>query len=374
MKTAVTVLGPAALALLGGLAAPARGATLAVADELSAGSTQATASNPNSWYLSDRLSGIADLRSVSLRLDAQWTHDAASPAPAGANFATSAADVFLLSLGAEWQPTSHLLFGLEGDYSPPASTATDAPITLTSTSRGARSTSDEDARLASRTSTAGGALWAGYDTAGDSRFETNIEAGFGATEYFLDDQITDVWSSRLDRAQPTSSVLASCAAHRCSPSLLAALEARPAALFQGKASLALTETIADDTDLRVAGNYYFYDKDPTRVGYFSRASHGRLQTREASFGGGLPIAPYMFTVQPSFTERVGGVSVALSFQFGQYVSDEAYSYDLNLGIKTQYKISRRFRVWLKVSGQRDVDSTNTVSYGGAIALGTRASF
>jgi hypothetical protein len=39
-----------------------------------------------------------------------------------------------------------------------------------------------------------------------------------------------------------------------------------------------------------------------------------------------------------------------------------------------YKFNRTFRVWLKGTGQRDVDATGAISYAGSGSLGARVTW
>jgi hypothetical protein len=47
---------------------------------------------------------------------------------------------------------------------------------------------------------------------------------------------------------------------------------------------------------------------------------------------------------------------------------------LTLALKLQVKATARLRIWLKASGQRDVDDVGQLAYGGLLALGGRVGF
>ena len=337
------------LLVLVALATPA--GAHSVSDELSAAGTQAHAGSPSSLTVTDRLTGVFDVRSVQLRGDFSYSRLQFLSNVPGANFANSPGDVFLISLSADWQATRHWDFGLEGDYSPPSATTADSPVSVT----GRTGDITVDGELASQLSTVGGSVWAGFDTASSSRYQTYVDLWLTATEYLLDQRIVATWSNKLD--EPVSSSAPSKAAD----------------LFQAKISASLDETIGDHLDLRLFGAYYLYDRDPTQVGYFA-ASGGRVASREVQFGNGVAIAPWQFTVQPALTVFGHGLSATLSFQYGQYVSDQAYSYDLNAGLRLDYRIGKRVKLWLKANGQRDVDSTGAVAWGGNGGLGLKVSF
>lgn len=397
-----------ALLLLGSAAPSARAHN--VSDETSLGATQATSTSPSTWYASDKLRALVDLpHDFDLRLDATYTYDAASPPPAGANFRSKGGNIFLLSLATDWQATKHFSFGVEGDLSPPSTTESDTSVALSVMGPGGM-TSEEtvDADLSSRSWSAGGALYASYDTAGDSKAESIVDLSLGANYLDTFQQISEVWSAKKNAPYAVSDLLQSCRAAMGKRSAGAALGcglltrlAAPhdATMVQFKAGAGLIETLYDDTDLVVNAAYYFYNTDPTQIGYFGTATRGRApitgrpESSSSSFGGGTPIAPYVFTVQPGVTQRLGKLSAGLNFQFGQYVdpplcatgpspdggpvncvSARIYSYSLSVGVKVQYKFTRMFRLWLKADGERDIDSSGAASLSGSIALGGRLTF
>jgi hypothetical protein len=343
-----------------------------ISDEFSGGYTGPSGLLPPTWYLSDRLGGVLEFKRLSLHLDGQYTYDAPSAAPAGTNFSTSADNIFLLDLGVDWEATRRWAFGAEIDYSPPSRAASDVPLDYTYMAPLQNGSQQSDGQLISHTSSVTGLLSCSFDT-GEGNWETAVDASVSATEYFATEKVDAVWSEAQMRSVTPRAIVDYCATHPCPRGSLAALRAEPADLFQAKLSLGVTETIHDRTDIGILGAYYLYDRDPTTVGYYSRIAAGRTAVREASFGGGLPIAPYLFTVKPTITRRFNRALLQASFQFGQYVSDAQYSYDLTLAAKVQFKVSDKVKMWLKLSGQRDVDSNGVISFGGSLAVGTRYS-
>jgi len=145
-------------------------------------------------------------------------------------------------------------------------------------------------------------------------------------------------------------------------------------LFQARIWGSATMTLSGRTDLSLDGAYYVYDKDPTQVGYVAVGQQGRTSSADVGFGNGLPIAPLRGTARLGVATRFANMSFSASFGFGQYVSDGVESYDLSLALRLQYKLADHWKLWVRGSGQRDVDSTGVVSYGGLAALGVRASF
>jgi hypothetical protein len=347
-----------------------------VADELSAGGTQPTAANPAAYFVSNRLTGAFTIKSLTLRPGFQYTHTFSVPAPSGANFGTSDANIYFVSLGLDAEIGQHAELGFEVNGSPPAHSVTDTKVDYTTVGKTPTQV-QADAQLDTRVGSAGGLAWASYDTARDDRIrrvEGTFELGLAPTEYFLVDQITAVWGAKQGMAVPTAEVLAACTKVRCAPGLIAALQNSDDRLFQARIWAAATATICGHTDVTLDGAYYAYDRDPTQVGFLSLAERGRATATEAAIGNGLPIAPLRYTLRGGVTTRFADMSISASFSFGQYVSDADYSYDLTMGLRVQYRFGPHWKLWLRGTAQRDIDANGVASWGGVGALGLRAAF
>jgi predicted porin len=126
----------------------------------------------------------------------------------------------------------------------------------------------------------------------------------------------------------------------------------------------VTMTAWTDTDFTLAGDYYHYQQDPAAVGYYSVAFVGR----SANFGNGVPIAPLRFSVRPEVLHRFGAFSVKLWVTAGHYVSGTGES-TTGLGAKLQYKFTKKFRLWVTATGQRDIDQNGNPTRSGGLAMG-----
>ena len=346
-----------------------------ITDEVSGGGTQATATGPASYYVSNRLNGaftLGRLGKLTLRPGFVYTHAFSAEAPTGANFSTSDANIYFVSLGLDAELGKHWELGFEANGSPPSSSAADTTVTYTGAKQ---ATQTADAQLDSTIASAGGIAFASYDTAGDDvrRVDGLFELGVAPTEYFLQNQIEAVWNKKTMMAVPTATLLADCTGKKC-PNLTAVLQGQDDRLFQARLWASATATIRGRTDVGLDGAYYVYDKDPTTVGYSSLTGAGRSSSSESGFGNGLPIAPLRYTLRASLATRFANMMISASFLFGQYVSDGDYSYDLSIGLRLQYKLSRHVKIWLKGTAQRDVDATSVAVWGGAGAIGMRATF
>jgi len=146
---------------------------------------------------------------------------------------------------------------------------------------------------------------------------------------------------------------------------LQALGGNSADLGSVRLSLSGTATVSRDTDFTLGGDYYAYDGDPARFGYF-----GIALSRRQPEGIGAPIAPLRFVVRPEVAHRFGDFSLRLWAQAGRYVSGVGQTTG-SLGTKAQMRFGPSFRAWISLSGQDDVDAQGedakslTVSVGGA---------
>lgn len=323
------------------LALPAVAYGDGAATELSAGATAQSKQTPATRWVADKLGAFYEpTESWQLRVDVTGTH--------------AATDILLANVGIEFDPDESWSLRLVGGYSP--SSTTSAPTTVqVDTMRG---TVDATAQLASTSGSMSAAAWLGYDTANDGDFETSVLVTATVNRFDLLQQITSVTDKAGDMIG-VQQIKDFCATHMCSPQLVSALAAQPATLGQLAVEAGVTETLWRDTDAGVSGAYYAYDKDPTQVGYVSVGTIGKT----ASFGGGAPVAPLLFTVMPSVIHRWGDLMALASFTYGQYVDREGY--DLTPALRLQYKLKfdggSRLKLWMKVAGSRDIVQGSKVS-------------
>jgi len=335
--------------------------TAQITDEVAASSSQSTPQNPRQGQIANALQATFYAgQSLALNAGLNLTLESGLPPPRGSPFRASyGGSVALVSLGFDWDPSDHLTLGLRGDLSPKSEQFTSTLINFPAGQR--------DGLLRTRNSSLAGAFTAGYDTDGDSDFETAITVGatFNAlsSEQNLeklegaDGSVVDADEVRdLCRTRPTL----------CSRALKAALTNLKTTLVQARLSAAITETIFDDTDLTLSGDYYLYSKDPTELGFFSVATAGRVAVLG---GGGVPIAPLHWALRPEVAHRFGQrFSVRLWAQAGRYVEGGGQG-TASAGLRLQFKFSRAFRLWLNASGQRDTDIDGVGSRSGTLGLG-----
>jgi len=353
----------AALALAAVL--PAVAFAHSVSDEVGVGSSQSSPRNPRTGFIYDTISGVAEVSEpVALRFSLTLTHDNATKPAQGAQFGETGGNITAGAVGLDWNPNEHVPLAFEVDFSPRSSQGSDTSITF---DEGGSSVS-ADGLLRATSSSLGLVLSAGYETAGDSNFETATNGTLSVTHLTTTQQLAAFQGA--NGPVSADSIRAYCArvpgAKGCRQ-LNALFRARASEINQFKVSALVAETFALDTDVTLNGAYYFYDQDPTQVGYFNIAAFGRT-----GLGTGVPIAPLQFTFRPDVTHRFGAFSVNLSYLYLKYVPGDGYGN--NLGLKLQYKFSKAFKAWISASGQNDVDEQGDSTKSSTLAVGVRYSF
>ena len=152
---------------------------------------------------------------------------------------------------------------------------------------------------------------------------------------------------------------------KCGKALLSVLRETPSELDSERVSASVTAIVEQDTDLTLSGDYYHYEEDPTQVGFFSVATAGRTLV---TGGNGVPIAPLRYLLRPEVVHRFGDFSAKLWVTTGRYVTGAGDSTS-GIGLKLQYKFTRKFRMWATVGGQRDTDEAGNETRSGSFAMG-----
>jgi len=312
----------AALAVLA-FAVPVR--AHGVSDELIVSSTDTSASNPRGAVFTNSLNASFDLGD-------DWTLSAGlnltlPGAATRAGFGDSSGAIALFTGGLDWFATDHLTLGATLDVAPPSTQFVGTTLTVLGR--------DVDAELRSRTSQLSFGLDASWDTLGLSDLEWSFDLGLTGSHYTVDQGITRP-------AQLSQSLQAS------------------GSLDFLRLSPGVTATLFADTDVSVLADWYLYEQDPTAFGNLGIAFVGQ--------GAGLPIAPLRYLVRPEVLHRFGAFSAKVWAQAGQYVSGTGGT-TLGLGTKLQYRFSKSFRLWLTLSGQRDVDVQNDVTFLRSASIG-----
>jgi hypothetical protein len=349
------------LFLLGLSASSSRAAS--ISDEASMNNAQSTPGNPRSGSVSDSIDATFELgENWSLLAGALMTIEESTPAPPGSAFGDRGGLVGTLSGGVEYHPGDNWTLGAAADFSPKSIQRSGTQLNITNAT-GAVSSANALIRAAS--SSSGIQLSAGYDSAGDSSVEWSLTGGIGLTRLDTDQRVVALQEANGSVAT-TDAILRYCQTHTCSTALLNVIGPQPAArLESAKLSLGGTLTFQQDTDVTVSGDYYGYRQDPTQIGFFSLGSTGRMQI---SGGSGVPIAPLRYLVRPEVAHRMGDLSFRLWVQAGRYV-DGAGQTTRGVGARLQYKLTKAFKMWAAVSGQRDVDSEGNLSLSSTFSLG-----
>ncbi|HKD39942.1 MAG TPA: hypothetical protein VKB87_06590 [Myxococcaceae bacterium] len=356
-------LGPVFLGLL----LPCLAVAHSLSDEIGVGSSQTNPRNPRTGFIYDRVSGVADASDVvSFRFDLTLTHDAATKPTQGASFGDTGGNIFAGALGLDWMPSEHWPLSFEFDFSPRSTEASDTTVAFDVGTTSANA----DALLRATSSSVGFWLIAGYETAGDSDFESAVSSSFSLTHFSTTQVVSDVATANgpVDRRQIIAYCTRTAYTGEGCRQIGPALRAESADLNQFRLSASFTETFVANTDLTLGGAYYFYDKDPSQVGYFSIASIGR----SVSLGNGVPAAPLRYSIRPDLSHKFGPFSASIWYQYGQYVPGDGYGH--SVGLKLQYKISKAVKIWASGTWQNDIDDQGASQISTTLALGARYSF
>ncbi len=354
-----------ALALLLALAAAPALADLpqnSVVDELVVSSGQSTPDAPRTGQVTESLGAMFDLgKGWAWDLSAAITFVEATRGILGREFGSRGATVLDLGSGLSWEASDHVLLGLSLGLSPSARLVNDTTVAFT-TATG--QTVVADALLAATTRVYSGGLFLSYDTAGDSDLESAVDTGLSIRHYDTDQRLTAVRGPG-GTVLTAADILNQCRIlRRCSPQLLALLRERPSALTQTEARLGVTETLWEDTDIGLGGSWFFYDQDPTTVGFFSLMSAGR---GSVGFGGGVPLAPLRWRLRPEVSQAFGRFRVKAWFEHGQYVSGQGWSNAV--GGRLQFRFTRDFRLWVSGGWQHDTDADGNAVGFSRVGLG-----
>ena len=320
---------------------------------------------------------VADTASIELR--AGYTHDFRTPRAMGAQFGTSADDVWLFGIGATWFPDDHWLLTGGFNGSPPNTSRTDTDVSLDTTASGKTSTVTDDALLQTVGSEAGFSFSASYDTAGESNYESTFLLNVAGTELWSSQKLLDlVQDGAVDttaglKTYCAGSGKATTECKRIGP----ALKQQPADLDSLALNLGFSEQLFQDTDVSVGGTYYLYNEDPTQVGYFNVAARGRLQsgvsdatraTAATSFGEGVPVEPFLWTVNVGLAHSFGSFRLAASCTYGQYYDDTGN--EIAFGLRASYKFTKHWKVTATagLSDDTETGSPSLLSPNGTLAV------
>jgi hypothetical protein len=345
-----------ALSLL--LLVPAGAKAASVSDELTLGATRETASSPNTKFWGDRLSGSAEVSERwSVQLGAMVTHY-------GATTASTAETVWQLSGGALFEMDDHWSFGAAGQLSPNSTGSLWVPTVLD-----VGTLAPASVEVRSQTKSYGFDLSSEWESAGHDETpdaETIVDVFLGGTHYSIAQAIPRV-RTQSGAELTTNELRASCNAIECGPAIRSILAKDQSSLWQLRASVAVTETLYDDTDLDLSATYFVYTTDPSKIGLYSVGTFSRTP-----IGEGLPTLPLRYTVRPAVEQRFGPIGIEPSFQYGHYVDDEGHA--LTYGLRVNAKPSRPVKLWIGGTLQSDADGQGNTAWMAWATLGARVRF
>jgi hypothetical protein len=322
-----------------------------VADEVSAGTTLATATSPASSWIANRISGVWDVDdSFTLQLDFGVTRSTSYSKTGSLSLSYIVNDHWSVSVAGSWVPAS---------------------TSSSSTTLAIEELEDEvtlaDAELSATSSAISIAASIGYDTAGDSDHETSGSLTLGV-EHIQSQQTFASIVGDDGEMLTTEDVRMYCSTHVCDPEIEAALSPLWTQLSRFSINASVARTEYRDTDLGVDATYYLYDKDPTVAGYFRLPGIG-----PSNLGNGVAIAPLRYAVSPTVTNRWGKLQGTLGLAYGSYLAEQGYELGASLKVSYKYKLGddTALKLYSNLASSWGVDAVNDLTTSLSISLGGR---
>jgi hypothetical protein len=355
------------LGMLGGASASS------VSNEVGGQATQTTPSNPRAGNVADLLKANIDVAdSLVLRSAVSFTYEFGTPTPTGGSFQGTDTSVFAFSLGLDWEVNDALTLSVDGVFSPSSSQAANTVITLTGPAGGAV---DRNGLVQTLASSYGADLSTDYVIGNplSDWLAFSLDADVGWLALTVEQTLERLENEMGTAAASVERIRTFCDSttvpanvRRCQ-ALKPLLSNGADTLDEFRLAAGGTVTVSGDTDVGLHGAYYLYNKDPSDFGYYSALASGRTALHNISLGNGVPLAPYLFTVRPDVTQRVGPLSLGLWYQFAVYASDLGTSQVA--GARIQWAIGEQWKVW--VTGSVQVDLQPPFSTGSTTASGTQ---
>ena len=321
----------------------------AVADEVSTGTTLATATTPSSSWVANRISGVWDVDdSFTLQVDFGVTRSTTYSKTGALSLAFTASDHWSLSVAGSWVPA-----------------ATSSSTTTLALEELEDEVTLADAELSATSSQISLAASATYDTAGDSDHETTASVTLGVDHAQSQQTFASIVGEDGEMLT-TDDVRAYCETRMCSPEIEAAMSPLWTQLSRFSINASVARTEYRDTDLGLDATYYLYDKDPTVAGYFRLPGIG-----PSNLGDGVAIAPLRYAVSPAVTNRWGKLQGTIGLAYGSYLA--AQGYELGANVKVQYKLriddDTTLKLYSSVASSWHVDVANELTTSLSFAFG-----
>ena len=344
-----------------------------ISNEVGGQVTQTTPSNPRAGNVADLLKVNGDVaEALVLRTAVGFTYEFGTPAPTGGSFKGTDTSIFAFSVGLDWEVTDALTLSVDGVVSPSSSQAANTVITLTGPLGG---TVDRNGLLKTVASSYGADVSADYSIGNPlaDQLAFTLDADVGWLAIRVDQSLERLENEMGTAAESIARLRSLCETttvpaqiHRCQ-ALQPLLGSGTDTLNEFRLAAGATVTVSRDTDVGLHAAYYLYSEDPADFGYYSALTSGRTALHNVSLGNGVPLAPYLFTVRPDVTQRLGPVWLGLWYQFGLYASDLGTSQVV--GVRIQWAASEAWKLW--VTGSLQVDLQPPFTTGSPLASGTQ---
>jgi hypothetical protein len=344
-----------------------------VSNEVGGQVTQTTPSNPRAGNVADLFKANLDVADqLVLRAALGYTYEFATPVPSGGSFKGTDTSVFAFSVGFDWEATEALTLSIDGVASPSSTQALNSSITLTGPAGGAET---RNGLLQTVASSYGADISADYSIGNPLSDELafTLDADTGWLAITVDQTLKRLENEMGTAAESIARIRSLCATTTVPAQIRGCQTLKPLlgngsdTLDEFRLAAGATLTLKRNTDVGLHAAYYLYSQDPADFGYYSALTSGRTALHNISLGNSVPLAPYLFTIRPDVTQRLGVVSLGLWYQFGVYASDLGTSQVV--GARVQWEAAASWKLW--VTGSLQVDLQPPFTTGSALASGTQ---
>ncbi|HEY5925146.1 MAG TPA: hypothetical protein VIV11_25865 [Kofleriaceae bacterium] len=329
-----------------------------ISQEVSVGTTVVTAADAASQWISDRIAGSwepSERWRVELEMSATRSRSTAISA--------RASDGVGGSLAADLSPSSHWSLGLILGWAPYVTKSSFARIE-------AEGLPDDmveaDVNVVSSSWMTSVGLSATYDSGGTGDFSTTASFRIGGSYYDSEQAIVTVRDPDTLRTFTPAELREHCEYYECDAELREGLWPQWTQVQQFTLGASVTETLYQDTDLGMDIEFYLYNQDPTRAGYFTMTT-----VDGGNLGEGISVTPMDYAVSPSIAHRFGDVAATGTLSYGKYIHD--LGHDVTASLRVQVKVplagDKRLRLYTKFSSSWDVTPDYLPSQSVSLAVG-----
>ena len=330
-----------------------------VSEEVSVGTTVATATNAATQWVSDRIAGSWE-PNQRWRVELEMSATRSRSTEISANASSGVGG----SLAADLSPSSHWTLGAIVGWAPYVTKSSFARIEADGLPDGMV---EADVNLVSSSWMMSVGLSAAYDSGGTGDFSTAASLRVGASYYDSEQSIVTVRDPDTLREYTTMELREDCEYYGdCSAELREGLWPQWTQVQQFTLGASVTETVYQDTDLGMDFEYYLYNQDPTQAGYFTMAT-----VDGGNLGEGISVSPMDYVLSPSIGHRFGDFAATGTLSYGKYIRDLGHDVTASLRVQVRLPLAddKRLRLYTKLTSSWDVTPEDLPRQSVSLALG-----